>query len=223
MNPWRHFIDYGRAEGRWPNPYFDPGWYQAENPDAGPDLLLHCIRHGEQLGRRPHPVFDPAWYRSVYDVPAEWIALGHYLANRGSGLVVPNAGLFAVPWMVPYRDDPAIGVDPVAHYLDDVAADGLEAFPDPGVVRGSGLVDENFYLIHGTDVLQANLDPSDHYCRYGWRENRRPNIYFDPDWYLLTNPEVARLGVNPLVHYILVGEPGGAATGGVFRSWLVPE
>ncbi|WP_158928815.1 hypothetical protein [Acidisphaera sp. S103] len=184
---------------------------------------MHCIRHGEQLGRRPHPVFDPAWYRSVYDVPAEWIALGHYLANRGSGLVVPNAGLFAVPWMVPYRDDPAIGVDPVAHYLDDVAADGLEAFPDPGVVRGSGLVDENFYLIHGTDVLQANLDPSDHYCRYGWRENRRPNIYFDPDWYLLTNPEVARLGVNPLVHYILVGEPGGAATGGVFRSWLVPE
>jgi hypothetical protein len=69
-------------------------------------------------------------------------------------------------------------------------------------------VDENFYLIHGADVHQANLDPSDHYCRYGWQENRRPNIYFDPEWYLLTNPDAACLGINPLLHYILIGEPG---------------
>ena len=209
FDPLWHFVHYGWAEGRWPNRYFDPVWYRMENPSVSLDLLLHYIHHGERLGCRPHPLFDPVWYRSAYDVPPGRMALGHYLANRVCGLFVPSAGLLAVPWMVPYRDDTARGVDPVAHYLDDIAVDGQEAFPDPGVVRASGLVDENFYLINGTDVHRANLDPSDHYCRYGWRENRRPNIYFDGEWYLLTNPDVARLGFNPLVHYILVGEAAG--------------
>jgi hypothetical protein len=209
LNPLQHFFHYGWAEGRWPNRFFDPEWYRSENPSVGLDLLMHYIRDGEREGRRPHPLFDPVWYRSAYGVPPERMALGHYLADRASGLFVPNAGLFGVPWMVPYRDDPVAGVDPVAHYLDDIAVDGREPFPDPGIVRASGLVDENFYLIHGTDVHAANLDPSDHYCRYGWRESRRPNVYFDPVWYVLTNPDVARLGVNPLVHYILVGESAG--------------
>src|SRR5205823_6196901 len=29
---------------------------------------------------------------------------------------------------------------------------------------------------------------------------------FDPDWYAETNHDVAHLGINPLTHYILVGE-----------------
>ncbi|HEY4175108.1 MAG TPA: hypothetical protein VGM42_18910, partial [Rhodopila sp.] len=161
----QHFVHHGSAEGRWPNRYFDPAWYQQENPN--PDPLLHYIRHGEPAGRRPHPLFDPAWYRSIYGIPAGQLALGHYLANRISGLFVPSPTLFAVPRMSPYRDDPAHGIDPIAHYLDDAEANGWEAFPDPAIIRTSGLVDENFYLIHGADVHQANLDPSDHYCRYG--------------------------------------------------------
>jgi hypothetical protein len=53
------------------------------------------------------------------------------------------------------------------------------------------------------------LDPVDHFCRYGWREGRKPNIYFDTQWYMLTNPDVARLKINPLVHYVVAGEAEG--------------
>jgi hypothetical protein len=200
-----HFTEYGWAERRWSNRYFDPAWYRRENPDvtaAGVDPLLHYIRDGEREGRRPHPVFDPVWYRSAYAVADDHLAFGHYIANRMSGGFVPCADLFVIPLIAPYRDDVAAGVDPVAHYLDD----GGDLLPDLPVVLASRLVDENYYLINAADVHEANADPSVHYCRYGWREQRKPNIYFDPGWYVQTNPEVARLKVNPLVHYILVGE-----------------
>jgi hypothetical protein len=208
-DPLAHFIDYGWAEGRWPNRYFDPAWYALENPDvavADADPLLHYIRDGEREQRRAHPLFDPGWYRSVYGIPDECLTLGHYVTNRTSGQFVPSPVLFAVPLIPPYRDDPARGIDPVAHYLDDIALAGQAALPDLAIVRASRLVDENYYLINAADVHEANADPSSHYCEYGWREHRKPNIYFDPDWYAETNPDVARLRINPLVHYILVGE-----------------
>ena len=65
-----------------------------------------------------------------------------------------------------------------------------EPFPDPGIVAASGLIDPNYYLINGADVHEARLDPAEHFCRYGWRESRKPNIYFDTRWYLQTNPQV---------------------------------
>jgi len=58
-------------------------------------------------------------------------------------------------------------------------------------------------------VHEAQLDPTEHFCRHGWRENRRPNIYFDIQWYQQTNAPVGRLKINPLVHYILEGEAAG--------------
>jgi hypothetical protein len=205
----RHFLEYGSAEGRWANPYFDPDWYRAENPDvaaAAADPLLHYIRDGEREGRKPHPRFDAGWYRSAYEVAADRLAFGHFVANRRSGGFVPCADLFSVPLIAPYRDDPALGVDPIAHYLGSAQSDDL---PDLGGVRASRLVDANYYLINAADVQEANADPAEHYCRYGWREGRRPNIYFDAEWYVQTNPQLGRLQVNPLTHYILAGEAAG--------------
>lgn len=204
-----HFLEFGCSEGRWPNRYFDPDWYRAENPDvaaAGVEPLLHYLTDGEAEGRRPHPRFDPAWYRSAYDVSRDRLAFGHFMANRLSGLVVPCADLFAVPLVSPYRDDIAADIDPIAHYLDAAPDDDL---PDLAVVRASRLIDENYYLINAADVHEADADPSEHYCRHGWREGRRPNIYFDPEWYVQTNPDLGRLRVNPLTHYILLGEAAG--------------
>ena len=54
-------------------------------------------------------------------------------------------------------------------------------------------MDPNYYLINGTDVHEAQLDPAEHFCRFGWREGRKPNIYFDTRWYRQTNPMVERL------------------------------
>ncbi len=111
--------------------------------------------------------------------------------------------------LAPYRDDPDVGDDPFAHYLDDMMHEQRESSPDPGIVAASGLIDPNYYLISGADVHEAQLDPAEHFCRYGWREGRKPNFYFDPRWYLQTNPPVEQLKINPLVRYILEGETAG--------------
>jgi hypothetical protein len=36
----------------------------------------------------------------------------------------------------------------------------------------------------------ADIDPAVHYCRYGWLEHRKPNLYFDPRWSKLTNADL---------------------------------
>ena len=177
----------------------------------GPDMdpLLHYLRHGDHEGRRPTWHFDSAWYRAVYELAPETVALAHFLPQRASGRFAPMPELYAVLHMPPYCDDHASGEDPFAHYLDDMLLEQREAFPDLQVVAPSGLIDPNYYLINGSDVHEAALDPAEHFCRYGWREARKPNIYFDMHWYLHTNKQVAHLKINPVMHYILVGEAAG--------------
>jgi hypothetical protein len=212
LEPLVHFYRYGWTEGRKPNRYFDPAWYLEHYPDvreAAMNPLLHYLRHGDHEGRRPVWHFDPAWYRAAYELPPDANALAHFLTQRNSGQFAPMPELYAVLHLAPYRDDPMAGEDPFAHYLDDMLRERREAFPDLAVVAASGLVDANYYLINGTDVHEAALDPAQHFCRYGWREARKPNIYFDVNWYLHTNPVVARLKINPVMHYILEGEMAG--------------
>lgn len=207
IDPALHYIRHGMAEGRWPNRYFDPTWYLSENPDVAiTDLppLLHYARHGESEGRRPHPYFDPEWYRRTYGVPPDQSALRHFLTRRDTGDFMPCPELYSVTMLPGYRS--AAG-DPFARYLDAMEQTGQSALPDYGIVAKSGLLDANHYLINASDVQDAAVDPIDHYCRFGWREMRRPNIYFDAEWYVVTNPSLARLRVNSLVHYVLEGEP----------------
>lgn len=210
--PLRHFCLYGWREGRQPNQYFDPAWYLDHNPDvqgAGMNPLLHYMRYGDQEGRAPGAHFNPAWYRTVYHLPNDAVTLAHFLTLRSTGCFLPKPEFYAVLHAAPYRDDPDAGEDPFGHYLSDMLRELREPLPDLPVVLDAGLVDQNYYLINGADVHEAGLDPVDHFCRYGWRDGRKPNIYFDTRWYLQTNPEVARMQINPLAHYILEGEAAG--------------
>ncbi len=224
LDPLTHFCRYGWREGRWPNRYFDPKWYLERHSDVRAveiNPLLHYVRYGDQEGRQPCRHFDAAWYRDAYDIPADALTLAHFLARRISGRFAPRPELWAVQHLAPYRDDPAAGEDPFAHYLDDMEREQREPFPDPDIVTASGLVDPNYYLINGADVHEAQFDPAEHFCRYGWPEGRKPNIYFDTRWYQQTNPQVARLKIDPLVHYILRGRNGRPPTRTVFRSAMV--
>jgi hypothetical protein len=208
-SPLPHFCYFGWREGRRPNRYFDPAWYLEQYADVkATDMnpLVHYARHGDREGRRPVWCFDPNWYRAAYDLPPDAIALAHFLTLRTTGCFAPMSELWSVLHIEPYSRDPEDGRDPFEHYLDDMLLLRQEASPDIPLVAASGLVDPNYYLINSNDVHEAAVDPVVHFCRYGWREARKPNLYFDLHWYLATNPSVVRLNVNPVVHYILRGE-----------------
>lgn len=56
-----HYEQYGAAEGRMPNTWFDVAFYREQNADlaelADGDLLFHFAKYGAAEGRNPNPAF----------------------------------------------------------------------------------------------------------------------------------------------------------------------
>ena len=78
-------------------------------------------------------------------------------------------------------------------------------------LAASGLFDPDWYLATYGDVASAGLDPLEHYCRYGAREHRRPNAYFDEPWYREQADIPAE--INALHDYATRGERLGIGPG----------
>jgi hypothetical protein len=101
IDPLRHYLRFGRAEGRSPNAFFDPQWYaQAnfESAEAGLDPLQHYLERGADQGLRPSLEFDPDWYASSHpDVPAgNAEAFIHFVTVGAKRGYLPHAPLSAV-------------------------------------------------------------------------------------------------------------------------------
>ncbi len=77
------------------------------------------------------------------------------------------------------------------------------------LLQRSGLFDGEWFVERNPDLVATGYDPLTHFHRYGWRENRWPNAYFEPTWYVEHNPDVASSGEDPLLHYAEHGEIEG--------------
>ncbi len=88
MNPLNHYLQYGAAEQRQPNPLFDPAHYLACCPEArgAGNPLAHFLRTNGGNWPATHPLFDCAAYVSAYPEAAD-SPLAHYLSqSRHPGL-----------------------------------------------------------------------------------------------------------------------------------------
>jgi len=217
FDPLQHFAMSGDAEGRGPNRWFSPAYYRSQLVGKQPaSALVHYIEIGEAAGIKPHPQFDPAHYRQ--DKPAVDEAgispLWHFL-TFGSG---PISG------MVNRRDldgsDPVVVAALWQRHLEECAvklASDLVGYPNTvlkedvavprEVITRSGLFDDLLYLTTYVDVADARIDPKWHFLVYGAREYRNPGKWFSTAFYR-TQVELGE-GVNPLVHYVEVGEKAG--------------
>ncbi len=74
------------------------------------------------------------------------------------------------------------------------------------IISNSGFFDRDWYLAEYRDVAsKPNVEPTSHFARNGDRENRNPSPLFDTRWYKSMYPEVLDIGINPLLHYLLIG------------------
>src|SRR5437868_5916698 len=64
----------------------------------------------------------------------------------------------------------------------------------------AALFDADWYRRQARDIGDA--DPIAHFLSAGFREGYSPHPLFDTKWYLVTYPEIAAAGVNPLIDYI---------------------
>lgn len=98
VDPYTHFMNYGKNEGRNPNSFFSTSGYLAAYPDvasAGVNPLLHYINNGATENRDPSRQFDTQLYRSANGLSGGTNPLYHYLTvGYAAGLSPQGDGAF---------------------------------------------------------------------------------------------------------------------------------
>lgn len=114
VNALQHYVEYGDAEGRWPNACLNPKAYRAFFPEGalkGLCTLYHYAVFGEALGLGAPPDFDGRRYLATYPALAPWLdrPLCHFLrVGRHHGLVLHHRIRLSADQRVKVRDKPSI-------------------------------------------------------------------------------------------------------------------
>ena len=75
------------------------------------------------------------------------------------------------------------------------------------IIKLSRLFDEKWYA---AQYLNNETDKAiKHYIDVGWEKNYNPSPQFNTSWYLESNNNVKKNGMNPFVHYIEYGRKEG--------------
>lgn len=70
------------------------------------------------------------------------------------------------------------------------------------------IFDRDWYERRYVNVA-AGLDPTTHYRKSGYRENRQPNRFFDPVTYRRVNPDLAHYNGDLFLHSVFYGMQEG--------------
>jgi GT2 family glycosyltransferase len=168
----RHYVEYGAAEGRYPNPLFGSEWYLDQYPDVravGANPLVHYLRHGAAEGRNASPFFDNNWYLEQNpDVAAAGLnPLAHYLQFGAFEGRDPQP-LFDIDWYLSQCPDIAgTGMTPLEHYVTV----GASKRRDPGPFFSG-----RSYLAQHPDAVGMN--PLAHFNESLRREPRERAEYY---------------------------------------------
>ena len=226
----KHYALSGWKEHRNPSVEFSTRRYLQANPDvaaAGINPLLHYIDRGKAEGRQIHYVeeeaqieairasglFDADYYFATYpDIQPQIDPVRHYFEHGWHEGRNPSAEFDTQGYLEAYRDIKDWGENPFWHYVVAGRSELRHANPERGkcieaevkAIRASGLFDADYYLATYPDI-QPPVDPIRHYCMHGWREGRNPSAEFDTQGYLEAYSDVKDAGVNPLLHYVLLG------------------
>jgi len=163
-----HFIRFGIAEGRNPNPLFDTAYYLSQNPDdvnAAFNPLRHYLEQGANPKINPHPLFDQAYYLSQHpdlDNTASNPLL-HFIQKGAKEGYDPSPLFSTVFYLVKNPDVAAAGLNPLIHFIKYGWAEMRDPHPQFNVT---------LYLEKYPDVAAAGINPLLHYIQFGAAEGR---------------------------------------------------
>jgi hypothetical protein len=179
----------------------DAGYYLRRYPDvaaAAAEPIAHFVDRGWREERDPNYFFDHAFYRREHGAALGGEApVAHYLrTGERHGL---RPGLYFDPaWYRANTPSPVKG-PALAHYLRTRHRSAIPPSPE---LYGARLALEGCLTAHG-DPHEAYVELS---ARLGWFVPPAQVVIgrsgvFDENHYLLTNPDVAAAGAEPLVHF----------------------
>lgn len=188
---------------------FDAAHYLEAHPEVardGHDPLTHYVRWGEADGWTPNLWFDPRRSQRAHGPPPPGGGgLAAWLAAPPAGRDDPHA-IFNCAWYLLERPEAALLPGGA---LEHCLTAACPADPNP-------LFDGRWHQSAYREALAPGADPARDYFTRGWREGRRPNRYFDVDYYRRMAGIDAE--TEPLEHYIRFG----ASLGLSFNPLLDP-
>ncbi len=162
VDPVKHYVFTGAAQGYEPCAMFNGGWYAATYPDCGASglsPLAHYLAEGAARGHDPHPLFDAAWYAAhAPEAGSGAEALLHYVREGAAAGAAPNRLFDPAGYLAQYDDARTSGLDPLRHYMRQGAAKGY----DP-----HAMFETNWYAANYPEVAASGLDPLGHFLRVG--------------------------------------------------------
>ena len=189
IDPLAHYLRYGEAEGRFPSPWFNPGWYrQVYGIAATQSPLEHFLQRrttGEFLpcaalylaphvspwrDEKPAGV-DPFDQYLTQTIVPEHELLPDLTLIQSSGLI--DAAYHRINPMGEYEED----LEPVLHYCRIGWRTGLQP---------STAFEPYWYAETNPVVMRLQINPLTHYILEGEPAGRRPVPWFDPAWYRST-------------------------------------
>lgn len=192
----------------------DKKWYSKQYSwvaKSGFDCIEHYIRSGERNNRFPNECFNPNWYRKTYLQGNSSVESGllHYIETGRFEGYLPSPKFCPQAYI---RSNSGVALeDALCHWLDsdrELRPRFDELLVLSYDVEQTGLFDEQWYVQTYKDVEHSGVSPLQHYCTIGIEQNRRPNCYFDPEWYLAENPHALKDG-GALLHYARHGWRNG--------------
>lgn len=206
---------------------FDPDWYVKKNVGGlkvTGDIVLHYLRYGRRYGFEPGPRFSSRRYLERYpDVAAHGMdPLLHYLqhgCHENRVITGELSGDSRQPKVTASAAGGATATQSPA--AASVHASAVRRSPLPArklspktlrrqaeLIRQSEIFDEAWYVqTHLEDVSPA--DAIVDYLTVGSLAGFDPGPSFSISRYLAAYPDVAKEGIDPLVHYLLHGKDEG--------------
>ena len=227
IDPIDHYVRYGGRENRWPRSDFDPIFYREteetigaeDNPlhhyiVSGSKRSLPIVRPGSERYSQDYEnivesgLFDEEYYReSVKRYDKEFDCIEHFLKWGAKQGLRPKKDFDPVFYSTKVHES-VLPEYAFQHYIERDTPGGiptlnsgeLKILENYKCIKKSGLFDFAFYL-SSTDLAALDIDPIDHYVKYGWKENRWPRRDFDPDYYRSITEGISDFE-NPFVHFL---------------------
>lgn len=210
VNPFLHYLQWGRLEGRAARP--GEVSTAAPHPEPDPDLRIlrshfdvdHYLQQNPRVGvchLDPVMHFSAFGWKEGYD-PTPHFSTRHYLARNA--------------------DVRESGINPFLHYLKWGRREGRSGHPDEARRRYrrsatlryrkelETIFDPEFYRTQVTDLRHNDAEPLLHYTSFGWLQDFDPAPGFSTAFYRATHKGVPLEGGNPLADYLLRGQAEGA-------------
>ena len=206
-------LTYAGAPPPWgpQDPLVNAAYIDAERPDvaaAGVDPTLWYDTFGWKEGTNPNPYFDTNYYLSQNpDIRAAGVnPLQHFEAFGWKEGRDPSLLFSDSKYLAANPDVAAAGMDPLLHYEEYGHNEGRIAFLTGGAAPADPLVNTAYYDAQlGATLIPTGTAAAQQaaysYETTGWTKGLNPDAFFNTQYYLSHNPDVAAAHIDPLLHY----------------------